>query len=118
MPRKHTKLIIATVSILLAGNAIGAEKHMHNFASDVDALHEVLGPLWHAPIGKKRAQNVCAQVGKLGSLSRDISSGDNKALLTSIAALEAQCKTNPSDIDAAFSQVHEAFHHLAEHKQH
>lgn len=117
MLKKQTKLIVATVAILLAGNAIGAEKHMHSFARDVDALHEVLGPLWHAPKGKQRAQNVCAQVGKLESLSREISSGDNKALLASIADLKTQCKTNPSDIDATFSQVHDAFHHLAEHKE-
>lgn len=117
MLKKQTKLIAATVAMLLAGHASAAEKHMHNFAKDVDALHEVLGPLWHAPKGRERAQNVCAQAGKLESLSREIHSGDTKVLLASIADLKAQCKTNPSDIDATFSQVHDAFHHLAEHKQ-
>lgn len=117
MLRRNTKLIAATVAVLLAGNASGEEKHMHNFAKDVDALHEVLAPLWHAPKGKQRAQNVCAQTGKLERLTKKIHSGDNKALLTSIAALKAQCTTNPSDIDATFSQVHDAFHHLAEHRE-
>lgn len=117
MLKIHMKLIVATVAILLAGSASAAEKHRHSFAMDVDALHEVLGPLWHAPKGRERAQNVCAQAGKLESLSREIHSGDTKALLASIADLKAQCKTNPSDIDAAFSGVHDAFHHLAEHRE-
>lgn len=117
MLKKQTKLIVITVAVLLADNVSAEEKHVHNFAKDVDALHEVLGPLWHARKGKQRAQNVCAQVGKLESLSREIRSGDNKALLASIADLKTQCKTNPSDIDAAFSGVHEAFHHLAEHRE-
>lgn len=115
MPRNHMKLIVATMAILLAGTAGAAEKHRHSFARDVDALHEVLGPLWHAPKGKERAENVCAQASKLESLSREIHSGDSGALLASIADLKVQCKSDPSDIDAAFSRVHDAFHHLAEH---
>lgn len=88
------------------------EKHMHSFAKDVDAFHAALAPLWHAPAGKERAQNVCAQANKLESLATDIRSGDAKPLRASITTLKAQCQTNPADIDTAFSQVHEAFHHL------
>lgn len=117
MLKKQTKLIVATMAVLLAGAAGAAEKHRHSFAKDVDALHEVLAPLWHAPKGRERVQNVCAQAGKLESLSKEIHSGDTRALLASIADLKAQCTTNPSDIDAAFSQVHDAFHHLAEHRE-
>ena len=121
MPKIYTKLIVAIVAVLFAGSAIGeekGEKHKHNFAKDVDALHAVLAPLWHARPGKERSQNVCAQAHKLESLAKEIHSGDAKALLVSIAALKAQCQASPSDIDAAFSQVHDAFHHLAEHKGH
>lgn len=117
MTRIHTRLTLTIVAVLFAGSASGedkGEKHMHSFAKDVDALHAVLAPLWHAPPGKERAQNVCAQAPRLESRAREIRSGDAKALLASIAALRVQCQANPSDIDAIFSQVHEAFHHLAE----
>lgn len=117
MTRIYSKLTIAIVAALFAGSASGedkGEKHMHSFAKDVDALHTVLAPLWHAPSGKERSRNVCAQAHRLESLASEIRSGDSKALQTSIAALRAQCQANPSDIDAVFTQVHEAFHHLAE----
>ncbi|OGS92622.1 MAG: hypothetical protein A2Z95_07260 [Gallionellales bacterium GWA2_60_18] len=109
-------MIVAIATVLFAGSAIGegmGERHMHSFAKDVDAFHAALAPLWHAPAGKERAQNVCAQAPRLESLAREVHSGDAKPLLSSITALQAQCRTNPADIDAAFSQVHEAFHHLA-----
>lgn len=118
MPGKYSKLCVAIAATLLAASA-GAEdqhgKHTHSFSKEVDALHAALAPLWHAPAGKERAQNVCAQANKLETLSKDIHSGDTKNLLASIAALKAQCQANPADIDAAFSQVHQAFHRLAEH---
>lgn len=118
MIKIHTELVFAVMAVLLAGNVIAEEKHKHSFSKDVDALHDVLAPLWHAPKSKERSQNVCAQSGKLATLAKEINSGDPKELQTSIADLQAQCKVNPSDIDAAFSLVHDAFHHLTEHKEH
>jgi hypothetical protein len=118
--KKHLKLSGAIVATLLAASALAEdnhEKHHHRFAADVDALHSVLAPLWHATAGKERSQNVCAQTGKLESLSKDIRSGDNKALLASITTLKAQCQTSPTEIDAAFSQVHDAFHRLIDPRQ-
>jgi hypothetical protein len=117
VPGKLVKLTVALAAALLAASASAEdshEKHHHHFAKDVDALHKVLAPLWHAKPGKARSQKVCAQAGQLGSLSRDIRSGDNTALLTSITALKAQCQTAPADIDAVFSQVHDAFHRLVD----
>jgi hypothetical protein len=120
VPGKIIKLIVAFATATLAFSASaegGHEKHHHHFAKDVDALHSVLAPLWHAKPGKARSQKVCAQAGQLGSLSRDIRSGDNAALLTSITALKAQCQKAPADIndiDAVFSQVHDAFHRLVD----
>lgn len=94
------------------------ERHMHRFARDIDAFHAALAPLWHAPAGKERAQNVCAQAPKLEILAKEVHSGDAKPLLASVTALKAQCQANPADIDAAFSQVHDAFHHLVAHQGH
>ncbi|MFA7269900.1 MAG: hypothetical protein WC073_11195 [Sterolibacterium sp.] len=119
MPKKCRNFIVAIVATLLAGSAIAEnnhENHRHQFSKDVDALHEVLAPLWHAHAGNERSQKVCAQAQKLESLTRDIQSGDTKNLLGTIAALKAQCQASPTDIDAVFSQVHEAFHRLAEPK--
>lgn len=117
MSKSNTNVIAATVAALLAGSAIAEdqhERHAHSFAKDVDAFHATLAPLWHARPGKERSENVCAQTGKLESLATEVHSGDTKPLLASIAALKTQCKTSPTKIDAAFAEVHEAFHRLTE----
>lgn len=117
MSKCNTNLIAVIVTALMVGSAIAEgqhEEHAHTFAKDVDAFHAALAPLWHAKSGKERSQNVCAQAGKLESLATDIHNGDTKALLASIAVLKAQCTKAPTKIDAAFAEVHEAFHRLTE----
>jgi hypothetical protein len=118
MPRKCTNLVVAIFATQLIGNAVAEqqrEEHMHqSFAKDVDALHAVLAPLWHARAGKERSLEACANANKMERLARDIHTGDTKALLAAIAALEEHCQKSRTDIDAALSDVHEAFHHLAE----
>lgn len=112
---KWVALIVA--ALLIGGSALAEDKrerHPHAFAKDVDALHGALAPLWHAQPGKERAREVCAQVERLEGLTREIRSGDNKAMLASIAGLKAQCLANPAEIDAAFAKVHDAFHDLVE----
>lgn len=121
MPRMKANLIVVTVAALLAGSIIAEDGHEHNahaFAKDVDPLHAVLAPLWHSPPGKERSEKVCESAQKLENLAAAIRNAEVKPLLSSIAVLKAQCKTNPNDIDTAFSQVHEAFHRLAEPKEH
>ena len=121
MPRKLTYLIVAIAATLLTGSASAEsnhEKHTHNFAKDVDAFHAALAPLWHSSTSKERSQKVCAQASKLETLAKDIQSGDAKTLVASIVDLKAQCQANPTDIDAVFSKVHDAFHHLIEAKAH
>jgi len=118
MQRKHVHLVVVIVAALLSGSAIAEaehKEHAHNFSQDVDALHAVLAPLWHATAGKERSKKVCARANKLETLTRNIQNGDTTLLLESITALKSQCKTNPTKIDDAFSKVHEAFHGLAEH---
>lgn len=121
MTRRHTRLILVMATALMAGSAIAEdnhEKHEHSFTKDIDAFHAVLAPLWHARAGKERSQKVCAQADKLENLTTQIRSGDAKTLLAAVAALKVQCKASPADIDTAFSQVHEAFHRLAEPEEH
>ncbi|MCX7170126.1 MAG: hypothetical protein NTY41_07475 [Proteobacteria bacterium] len=118
---KHTNLIIVIAAALMVGSAVAEDKHeehSHSFAKDVDAFHAALAPLWHAPAGNARSQNVCAHAPELESLARAIHSGDAKPLLASIGALKTRCQTKATDIDVAFSQVHEAFHRLSEPKKH
>jgi hypothetical protein len=91
-------------------------EHAHDFSKDVDAFHSVLAPLWHAQAGNERSQRVCEQASKLESLAMEIHHRDSAALVKSVATLKVQCQTNPADVDAAFSRVHDAFHHLAETK--
>jgi hypothetical protein len=122
MQKIHASVFVVIVAAQLAGSAIAEdqpEKHTHEtFAKDVDALHAVLAPLWHAQPGNERSEEVCAKANKLQSLAGDIRTGDTKALLLAIAALEKQCQISQTDIDAALFDVHEAFHRLAEAKNH
>ena len=121
MSGKLNHLIAATLITLLAGSAVAADRHQehrHDFAKDVDAFHVALAPLWHARPGKERAQNVCAQTGSLAKLAGDIRSADAKPLLTALTALQQQCQTDPAATDAAFFDVHEAFHQLVRPRGH
>lgn len=121
MPTICSNLIAALVAALLANSAVAQDnhdKHMHAFAKDVDALHTVLAPLWHAPNGKERSQAICAKAQQLDDLTRAISSGDARHLQTAVVALKAQCQSRPTDVDAVFAQLHDAFHRLAEPKAH
>ncbi len=117
MTRMPANLIAMFVVGLFAGSTVAQdrhEQHNHAFPKDVDAFHATLAPLWHAQAGKQRSANVCAQAGKLESLAGEIRKVDTKALVASVAVLKAQCNTSPINIDAAFSEVHEAFHRVME----
>jgi hypothetical protein len=102
---------------LFAGSTLAQdrhENHSHAFPKDIDAFHATLAPLWHAQAGKQRSESVCAQAGKLESLASEIRKADTKALVASVTALKAQCKASPTNIDSAFSDVHDAFHRVME----
>ena len=117
MPGTQITLIAMCGVVFVAGSAIGQDRHDHHnhkFTQDIDAFHAALAPLWHAQVGDQRSANACAQAGKLESLAREIRKADTKALVASVAALKAQCTANPTNIDAAFFDVHDAFHRVME----
>ena len=121
MSLNFIKLNAFIVGTLLLGSALAAEPqehHRHDFAKDVDAFHSVLAPLWHMPAGEERLRKVCASAKKLESLSKEIRSGDNQALLRAATALKTQCQSGSGGIDAALSALHDAFHHFAAGKSH
>lgn len=117
MGKKLTGLIATGVALHFFGSAIAEEHHgghqHHHFPKDVDAFHSVLAPLWHARPGKERSRNACAKANEMDRLAKDIRSGDAAPLVASIAALKQTCQGNQSNMDAALSDVHDAFHRLA-----
>lgn len=116
--KKPKSLIIGLVAAHLVGSAFAEDGHAphmhHHFPKDVEAFHSVLAPLWHAAPGKGRSRDACAKAGEMDTLARDIRSGDAAPLIASVVALKARCQDAQGDIDAALSDVHEAFHRLAE----
>lgn len=116
---KRTTWIAAVVAAHLIGSAFAEEGHEHqmhhHFPNDVDAFHSVLAPIWHSRPGQERARNACAKAGEMEKLAKDIRSGDAAPLLASVANLKKKCPGKQADIDAALSEVHEAFHRLAGH---
>jgi hypothetical protein len=117
MRGRHPKLIAITAATLLVGSVAAEDQHdghAHDFASDIAAFHSVLAPLWHAGTGRERSRQICAQAVRLENQAMEIHSADSKQLLTTLDTLRTQCQTSPANVDAAFAQVHEAFHRLAE----
>lgn len=117
MITKLTQLSIACVMGCSIGAAIGDEHHhMHRFPKDVDAFHAVLAPIWHSAPGKERLQAACAKANEMEGLAKRIRSTDATELLGAVGALKTKCQGNQESVEAAFGDVHEAFHHLIEHK--
>ena len=116
MNKINTKKFIIVVAAIIGGSALADEHgHMHhNFAKDVDAFHAVLAPVWHARPGPERTQDACAKAGEMARLANEIRSKDASQLVASISKLKAKCDGNKVEVDAAFYDVHEAFHHLIE----
>lgn len=114
MTNRPTALLVAALAALSLSSAM-ADEHGHphpHFAPDVDAFHALLAPVWHARPGKARSRNACAKAGELAQSAGEIRSTDASALVAAIGQLQAACKSKPAGIDAAFFDVHEAFHQL------
>lgn len=110
--KKFTKLFGATLAVTCLSVAIADDHHHHHFAKDVDAFHAVLAPIWHARPGPERLPNACAKVEELGQLASAIRSTDASKLVASISTMKTACQGKSGDVDGAFHDVHEAFHHL------
>ncbi len=120
MAKRFTRFFLAVSTVLWVAAAIADEHgHMHHaFPKDIDAFHATLAPVWHARAGKARSQNACAKAAEMATLAKDIQSADATALVGSVAALQSTCKRKAklAEVDAALSDVHEAFHHLIDAK--
>ena len=114
MTKQYSRMLLAVATAFWISAAI-ADEHGHphpHFAPDVDAFHSLLAPVWHARPGKARSREACAKAGEMARLASQIRSADATALVASIGRLQSTCKTKPAGIDAAFFDVHEAFHQL------
>ena len=114
MIKQFTRTILVVAMAVGIGAAVADEHgHMHpHFAPDVDAFHSLLAPIWHARPGKARTRDACAKAGEMAKSAGEIRSADASALVASLGRLQTACKGKPAGIDAAFHDVHEAFHQL------
>ena len=116
MKKKCTSLFSSLVAATCLGTAIADDHHHHQFAKDIDAFHAVLAPVWHARPSPERLPNACAKVDELAGLASDIRSTNASNLVASIASMKTTCQSKQGDVDGAFYDVHEAFHHLLDAK--
>ncbi len=115
MEKKNAILFVVSIVAFL-GTAIADDHHHHHFAKDVDAFHAVLAPIWHARPGPERLPNACAKADDLAGLAGGIRSADASKLVASIATMKTACESKQGDVEGAFYDVHEAFHHLIDAK--
>ena len=112
--------------------AAAPEEHGEHgkLSPELDAFHEILAPRWHADPGPQRAVDTCAAIADFKTRAAAVKSAAAPAgaeatawseagtkLETSVVALEAECTAGAADqakFDAAFSAVHDAFHHAME----
>jgi hypothetical protein len=106
----------------------GAGAEHEALTPELTAFHDLLAPLWHAEKGPKRIKDTCAAVPQFKTsadavakatpptkANADTWTQGTRALVDSVNALETACKTNDSaKFEAAFHNVHEAFHRLME----
>lgn len=113
-----SKFMLATTVVAMATGSVFAEvpHHHHKLAKDVDAFHAVLAPIWHARPGPERLPNACSKADDMARMASDIRSTDASKLVASIATMKTTCQGKQGDVDAAFYDVHEAFHHLIDAK--
>ena len=117
MKMKFTKLLGMVAAATAFSVAIADDHHHHHhLAKDVDAFHAVLAPIWHARPGPERLPNACAKANELAKLADGIRSTDASNLVSTIARMQAACAGKQDEVDAAFFDVHEAFHHLLDAK--
>jgi hypothetical protein len=93
----------------------------------LDRFHGILAPLWHADAGAQRQKDTCAampdfQRGADEIAAAPVPAGLDAAAWTSaaadlrakVAATSAQCAGPQAGFDAAFSALHDAYHHIVD----
>lgn len=95
----------------------GHEEH-GDMPAEVQAFHDVLAPLWHAPEGAERTAKTCDSTGALEEKAVAIEAvwkTEGKELHDSVKALAEECaRDGRPEFQTRFAAVHTAFHALAE----
>lgn len=105
--------------------AAGEAKEEHpKLTPELDAFHQVLGPLWHADKGEARQKNTCAAVPEFKTRAAAIKGAAAPAsvdaaawtsagteLEGAVAGLETACGgADPAAFEPAFEAMHTKFH--------
>lgn len=114
--KKFTQFLGAVAAATSLSTAIADDHHHHHLAKDVDAFHAVLAPIWHARPGPERLPNACSKIEDMARLASEIRSTDASKMVASIASMKTACQGNTGDVEGAFYDLHEAFHHLLDAK--
>jgi hypothetical protein len=107
--------------------AAGGHDHGTGLPPALDRFHGVLAPLWHADAGAQRQKDTCAamadfQRGADEIAAAPVPTGVDAAawqaaaadLRAKVAATSAQCAAPQAAFDAAFSVLHDAYHHIVD----
>ena len=102
-------------------------QHEHDFPPTVTAFHDTMAPLWHAEAGDARKADTCAALPDMQAKAAAIGQAEvpekaaaqseawttaSTELGTKLDALATSCDGPTEAFDAAFHDVHEAFHAL------
>ncbi|MCP5143642.1 MAG: hypothetical protein H6978_02345 [Gammaproteobacteria bacterium] len=92
------------------------EDHAHEFTAEVNAFHQVMAPLWHAPKDAERMAGTCATLPQMNALADRIKAANVGLLKDALKGMEQPCGSgNERAFEAAFEQLHDAFHAVSEH---
>lgn len=110
------------------GHHDGEGHHEHAaMPAEVDALHDVLAPVWHSEPGSARTTLACDSSASLAERSRAVQASAapanvdaarwtelTTALTTTADALVTECGSGAAAAETRLSEHHDAFHRLLE----
>lgn len=102
-----------------------------NLRPELNAFHELLAPLWHAPAGAQRIADTCAAIDRFKAAADAVGKSTppvqtnadswtkaTRALVAAVDDLAAACAAKAdAKFEAAFAKVHDAFHALMKQAQ-
>jgi hypothetical protein len=108
------------------GPLAGHEGEHDDMSPELQKFHDVFAPRWHADKGAKRTADTCGAVPEFKTAADGIATATppattnadtwttgTRALVAAITKLGDACKANDATkFEAAFTDVHEAFHSL------
>lgn len=94
-----------------APEPVAHQEEHPTMSAELSAFHDALAPLWHDESPQRQAKT-CDQADELLALARKVEGGAE--LVTSVEALQADCKAGGAQFADKFTAVHDRFHALME----